>query len=116
MPWEADMNITREDCVALCGLEEDGVAAIAEHEHLDDIAAAALAQYLLSEPDGPHRIREMIIDDFRLALKRNNRAHARELLMALRHFVAQHKQELSTGRKHMEDARQSRRWETPLRA
>ena len=89
------MNITREDCIGLCDLEEDEVAAIAEHQHLDDIAAAALAQYLLSEPGGAHRIRQMIVDDFRFALKGNNRAHARELLKALRQFVAQHKQELS---------------------
>jgi hypothetical protein len=43
------MNITRDDCIALCGLEEDEVEAIAEHEHLPDVAAAALAQYLLGE-------------------------------------------------------------------
>ena len=101
------MNITREDCIGLCDLEEDEVAAMAEHQHLDDIAAVALAQYLLSEPGGAQRIRQMIVDDFRLALQRNNRAHARELLMALRHFVAQHKQELSALHNQMGEARQS---------
>ena len=41
------MNITLEDCIALCGLEESEVAAIAEHEHIPEISAAALAQCLL---------------------------------------------------------------------
>ena len=89
------MNITREDCIGMCGLEEDQVLAIAEHEHISDIGAAALAQQLMSEPGGPDRIRRMIVADFRGALKRHDRAHARELLTALRHFVALHKDQLS---------------------
>ena len=40
--------ITLEDCIGLCGLTEEEVLAIAEHEHLPEIAATALAQYLLS--------------------------------------------------------------------
>jgi hypothetical protein len=38
--------ITLEDCIGLCGLTEEEVLAIAEHEHLPEIAATALAQYL----------------------------------------------------------------------
>jgi hypothetical protein len=34
-------------CVGLCGLNEEEVAAISEHEHIPEIAAAALASYLL---------------------------------------------------------------------
>jgi len=37
--------ITLEDCIGLCGLTEQEVLAIAEHEHLPEIAATALAQY-----------------------------------------------------------------------
>jgi hypothetical protein len=95
------MNITREDCIALCGLEEDEVEAIAEHEHLPDVAAAALAQYLLGEPGGPGRIRGMIVDDLRAAVKRHDTAHARELFMALRHFLAEHRGELAEPRRAM---------------
>ena len=39
--------ISLEDCIALCGLDEEQVLAIAEHEHIPEIAAAALADYLL---------------------------------------------------------------------
>ena len=34
--------ITLEDCIALCGLTEEEVLAIAEHEHLPEIASTAL--------------------------------------------------------------------------
>ena len=34
--------ISLEDCIALCGLTEQEVMAIAEHEHVPEIAAAAI--------------------------------------------------------------------------
>jgi hypothetical protein len=37
--------IALADCLAMCGLSEDEVLSIAEHEHIPEIAAAALAQY-----------------------------------------------------------------------
>ena len=40
--------ITLEDCIALCGLTEQEVMAIAEHEHVPEIAAAAIGRYLLN--------------------------------------------------------------------
>jgi hypothetical protein len=49
------MNITREDCIGLCGLDEAEVAAIGEHEHMADVAAAALAHYLLHQEAAPTR-------------------------------------------------------------
>lgn len=92
------MNITLQDCIALCGLEEDEVAGIAEHEHMPDIAAAALAHHLLHQPGGVSRIRTMLVDDFRAALRRGDRAHARDLLATLRHFAATHRDELMAER------------------
>ena len=41
--------ITLLDCIDLCGLDEDEVAAISEHEHVPEIAATALASYLLHQ-------------------------------------------------------------------
>ena len=49
--------ITLEDCIGLCGLTEEEVLAVAEHEHLPEIAAAALAQYLLSLEHGGEKVR-----------------------------------------------------------
>src|SRR5262245_17678327 len=53
--------ITLEDCIGFCGLTEEVVLAIAEHEHLPEIAATALAQYLLSHERGSEKVRDMIV-------------------------------------------------------
>lgn len=82
--------ISREDCIALCGLDADEIDAIAEHEHLGDVQAAALAQYLLHAAHGPEKIRSMIVDDIRTALNEDRPAHAAQLLAVLRHFMTEH--------------------------
>lgn len=79
--------ITLEDCIALCGLSEAEVLAIAEHEHVPEIAAAALAEQLLKQRRGPEKIHRMIVEDIRAALARGDRKHAAELFAALRHFL-----------------------------
>ena len=53
--------ITLEDCIGLCGLTEEEVLAIAEHEHLPEIAATALGQYLLSLEHGTEKVRDIIV-------------------------------------------------------
>ena len=55
--------ITLERCVAFCGLSEEEVLAIAEHENMPEIAAAALAEYLLQQDNGAGKICLMIVDD-----------------------------------------------------
>ena len=82
--------ITLEDCIALCGLTEKEVLAIAEHEHVPEIAAASIGRYLMKQPNGPRKIRDMMRDDIHDALSRGDREHASELLMVLRHFVSTH--------------------------
>ena len=61
--------ISLEDCIAFCGLDKDEVAAISEHEHIPEIAATALADYLLKQPHGGEAIRTMITDDIHGALR-----------------------------------------------
>ena len=83
--------ITLEDCVALCGLTEQEVLAIAEHEHLPEIAAAAFASYLVhQEPHGLDRVRDMIADDIRTAQTRGDKEHVLVLLHVLHHFLRAH--------------------------
>lgn len=82
--------ISREDCIAMCGLDEDGIAALSEHEHIPEMSAAALAGYLLHEPHGGEKIRSMIIDDVHTALDEGRVEHAATLVMALRHFLNEH--------------------------
>lgn len=82
--------ISEEDMLAMCGLSEREVAAIAEHEHVPEAAAAALASYLLHKAGGETEIRRMLVDDIRKALDENRIRHATELFMALRHFLIHH--------------------------
>jgi len=82
--------ITMNDCIDMSGLTEDEVMAIAEHEHVPEIAAAAIRRYLLKKPDGAEQIRDMIRDDIHDALSRGDKDHASELLMVLRHFLEMH--------------------------
>ena len=78
------------DCIGLCGLTEAEVLAIAEHEHIPEIAAAALAQYLLHQDAGAEKIRDMIIDDVQLAQARGDREHVQKTLHVLHHFLRAH--------------------------
>ena len=82
--------ISKEDCIAFTGLTSEEVDAIAEHEHLADIAAASLANLLLHEQHGAETIRAMMVDDIRAALAQGRKAHAAEVLAALRHFLHDH--------------------------
>jgi hypothetical protein len=82
--------ITREDCIAMCGLDAEQVDAISEHEHLDIVPATALASYLLHRPKGESRIRTMIIDDIHRALAEGRKVHAAELVRALHHFLIEY--------------------------
>lgn len=84
--------ISIDDCIALCGLDRTLIAAIAEHEHIPEVAAAALANYLLHHDGGDLEIRKMITDDLQAALEAGRLQQASELFMALRVFVEEHPQ------------------------
>jgi hypothetical protein len=79
--------ISFDDCIALCGLNEEEVFAIAEHEHIPPIAAAALAQHLLRKTNGCNVICQMIADDIDRASERGNLRHRDELRVTLGRFV-----------------------------
>jgi hypothetical protein len=82
--------ISLEDCLELCGLSEDEVLAIAQHEHIPEIVAAELGNYLVSTPDGQLCVKGMIRDDIALAAAAGDRARALALKLVLRRFIAQH--------------------------
>lgn len=52
-----------EDCISLCGLTEEEVQPVAEHERIPQIAAAELGNYLVSSPEGELCIKAMIRDE-----------------------------------------------------
>lgn len=82
--------ISVADCIGLCDLTPEEVAAIAEHEHVPEIVAATLGAYLVHLPHGSERIRDMLVDDIRAAVRRRDVPHARHLVGALRRFLHEH--------------------------
>ena len=82
--------LTLEDCIALCGLTEEEVRAIAAHEHIPEVAAAELGNYLVNSPQGELCIKAMIRDDIAQAIGRANRERALVLKLVLRDFCLQH--------------------------
>ena len=88
--------ISLVDCIGLCGLSKEEVSALAEHEHIPEIVAAALADNLLCQPDGCRRIGAMIADDVNWAAAGGNRQHADELRATLHQFVTMHPEALAS--------------------
>jgi len=82
--------ISLEDCLALCDLTPDEVAAVCEHEHLPEIIATSLGSYLLHSAHGSEKVRDMILDDIRTAVRRHDIPHARHLVSVLRTFLHEH--------------------------
>jgi hypothetical protein len=79
-----------EDCIALCGLTEDEVLALAEHENIPEVAAAELANYLVVTDEGQRVIKLMIRDDIAAAAARGDRRRELALKVMLRDFVLNH--------------------------
>ncbi len=82
--------LTIEDCIALCGLTEEEVLAIGQHENLPEITAAELGNYLVRTPEGKVYIKVMIKDDIAAARASGNARRALALKLVLRDFVARH--------------------------
>jgi hypothetical protein len=79
-----------EDCIGLCGLTEEEVRAIAQHERIPEIAAAEMGNYLASSPDGELCIKAMIRDDIAQACASANSERELALKLVMRNFVLQH--------------------------
>jgi hypothetical protein len=82
--------LTLQDCLGFCELTEDEVLAIAEHEHLTEMAALELGSYLVCTPEGERRIESMIVDDIDAARARGDLRHAAMLRLVLQRYVAAH--------------------------
>jgi hypothetical protein len=84
--------ITLEDCVAFSGLTHEEILAIADHEHVPETVACALGEYLSATSGGETQIRDMIVDDIRVAQGRGDRAEVQRLLHVLHHYLTAHPQ------------------------
>jgi len=82
--------LTIEDCIALSELTEEEILAIAEHEHIPEMAAVELGNYLVQTPSGEMRIKAMIQDDIVQASREHNRERLLTLKLCLKHFLEHH--------------------------
>lgn len=87
--------LTIEDCIALSGLTEAEIAAIAEHEHIPFTQATVLGRCLFCADHGLDTLKLMILDDIWAANKRGDLDHAHELKKTLKDFAATCKEKSS---------------------
>lgn len=80
--------ITLDDIEDMTCLTRDEIAAVADHEHLAEVSAALMAEYLMHQPKGPQAIQQMICDDIRDALHKDDLDNARALFGTLRQFIS----------------------------
>jgi hypothetical protein len=82
--------LTWTDCVELSELSEDEIDAIAQHEHVPEMIALEMGNYLIHTPAGERRVKAMIRDDIRLAETEGKADRAAMLRLVLRHYLEHH--------------------------
>ena len=81
------MMITIDDIEDMTCLSHEEIAAVAEHEHLPELDASLMGDYIMRLHKGPQKVQQMICDDIRDALHRDDLPHARDLYAVLHHFL-----------------------------
>jgi hypothetical protein len=84
--------LTIEDCIELSELTEEEIIAIAQHEHIPEMAAVELGSYLVHSPGGEKRIKTMIAEDMDAARHQGDTERLLTLKLCLKHFLEHHAQ------------------------
>lgn len=82
--------ITIRDCIALSGLTDAEIDAIAEHEHLPFITALEKGADFLCHDWGSPAVRQIIHDDWRIAQSCGRHRHADDLRALFKTTCRQH--------------------------
>jgi hypothetical protein len=82
--------LTYNDCLALSGLSQEEVSALARIKHLPEVVALEMGWSLCRTPQGKQVIRQMILDDIEAACRRGDAAGAAKLGLVLHHFLEAH--------------------------
>lgn len=82
--------LTYQDCLGMCDLTEEEIHAIAVHEHMPELVALELGQYLVRTPEGQVKIKKMIMDDINHAEATGHAEDALRLKATLKHFIETH--------------------------
>jgi hypothetical protein len=86
--------LTMQDCIELSELTEEEILAIAEHEHIPEMLATELGNYLMQSPTGELRIKRMIVEDIEAARQAKDHSRVLRLKLCLRHFLEHHARRL----------------------
>jgi len=82
--------LSLDECIGMCGLSEEGVAVVADHEQLPVLVAAELASSLLDSPRGIHRLHQIFMDTLARHAERRDRGRERALSQVYAGFRARH--------------------------
>ena len=82
--------LTYDDCLALSGLTSDEVEAVAVHEHVPEIVALELGNYLTKTEDGERRLKRILLDDIAEAGAAGDLERVTHLRQVLLHFIRTH--------------------------
>ena len=82
--------LSLHDCIALCGLTEEEVAIVAEHQRLSMMVAAEFGYTLLKTPKGVFTLRCYIAEVLENAKLAGNRDKAKHVDRVLTRFNAVH--------------------------
>lgn len=78
------------DCVGFSELTEEEIEAVAEHEHVPEIVAAELGNYLVQTPEGVPMLKRIICDDIEEAMRQGDKERTLHLKLVLKHFIETH--------------------------
>ena len=78
------------DCVGMCGLTEEELQVVADHERLPLIVAAELAAELLKTPKGTWRLRSCLLDALQVSVARGDLARETHLRGLVGGFTQAH--------------------------
>ena len=82
--------LTLEDCIAFSELTEEEILAIADHEHIPEMVAAEMGNYLVHSPSGEIRVRAIIVDDIKEAEDSGDRTRVIVLKLILKRYLGEH--------------------------
>lgn len=84
--------LSYEDCVEASDLTEEEIAAIAQHQHLPEMAALEMGSYLVHTAEGIPMIKSIILDDIKEESRRGHDEKVLQLKLVLKQFVENHAQ------------------------
>lgn len=86
--------INENDILDMTCLTRAEIDAIAQHEHIAEVAAAEIGEYMMHIHHGPQRVQKMICEDIQAALHEDDLDRARALYKTLKAFLAAHPEAL----------------------